>query len=191
MGRADIGLLWSVSFKLRCIIWQSVRPNFDIYKKRKLTEALWKQMQEWSKFQELVQESGLKENPLSMRDAQAAIATIAEEYNPKHEEVDMPFLQKNGSDGTKGVLAMGDKVVIRQLGKLPATVVEGDSEYLTVQLGALKMKVKASEIITRGSTGASGERSVRTSIQVNLLHAYPFLHICPLLFTRFLPEKML
>ncbi len=133
----------------------------------------------------------MKENPLSMRDAQAAIATIAEEYNPKHGEVDMPFLQKNDSDVTKGVLAVGDKVIIRRLGKLPATVVEppqGDSEYLTVPLGALKMKVKASEIITRRSTGASGERSMRTSIQLNLLHAYSFLHICPLLFTRFLPE---
>jgi len=161
---------------------------------RSIMEANARMEQVLTGFQELVQESGLKENPLSMRDAQAAIAAIAEEYNPKHGEVDMPFLQKNDSDGTKGVLAVGDKVIIRRLGKLPATVVEppqGDSEYLTVQLGALKMKVKASEIITRGSTGASGERSVRTSIQVNLLHAYAFLHICPLLFTRFLPEKML
>ncbi|KAH8947487.1 hypothetical protein BDL97_11G043400 [Sphagnum fallax] len=136
---------------------------------RSIMEANARMEQVLTRFQELVQESGLKENPLSMRDAQAAIATIAEEYNPKHGEVDMPFLQKNGSDGTKGVLAVGDKVVIRRLGKLPATVVEppqGDSEYLTVQLGALKMKVKASEIITRGSTGASGERSVRTSIQL-------------------------
>ncbi|CAM6013744.1 unnamed protein product, partial [Sphagnum balticum] len=98
---------------------------------RSIMEANARMEQVLTRFQELVQESGLKENPLSMRDAQAAIATIAEEYNPKHGEVDMPFLQKNGSDGTKGVLAVADKVVIRQLGKLPATVVEppqGDTE---------------------------------------------------------------
>ncbi len=61
---------------------------------RSIMEANARMEQVLTGFQELVQESGLKENPLSMRDAQAAIAAIAEEYNPKHGEVDMPFLQK-------------------------------------------------------------------------------------------------
>lgn len=133
------------------------------------------------KFQESAKQSSNEESSFSMRDAQAAIAIITEEYTPKPVEINVSTFSNElgglGKKGDVGVLSIGDQVMIRRLGKLPATIVElpqAEADYLTVQLGTMKMQVKASEILSRGPSMVTGssKTSPGKQVKVNI-----FLHI--------------
>lgn len=133
------------------------------------------------KFQESAKQSSNEESSFSMRDAQAAIAIITEEYAPIPVEINVSTFSNElgalGKKGDVGVLSVGDQVMIRRLGKLPATIVElpqAEGDYLTVQLGTMKMQVKASEILSRGPSMVTGSSKTSPGKQVKV---NVFLHI--------------
>lgn len=138
------------------------------------------------KFQESAKQSSNEESSFSIRDAQAAIAIITEEYAPIPVEINVSTFSNElgalGKKGDVGVLSVGDQVMIRRLGKLPATIVElpqAEGDYLTVQLGTMKMQVKASEILSRGPSMVTGssKTSPGKQVKVNSLHILCFYQV--------------
>jgi hypothetical protein len=107
------------------------------------------------RLEEATAQAGLSSTLPPLKELRAEILAVVEEYKLKDEST--PILEllsrSKGSlnDGTSGLEAftVGDTVMVRRLGKSPATVVElqqNDSDFLTVQLGTLKMQVKPSEV---------------------------------------------
>ena len=99
----------------------------------------------------------------SMRDAQAAIAAVVEDYATKP-IVSITSTSASGVElepkaGGGEPLRVGEQVIIKRLGKLPATIVEipqAENDYLTVQVGTMKMRVKLNEIVSRVSSSDQG-----------------------------------
>jgi len=82
---------------------------------------------------------------VNMKEVQAAIASIVEEYCPNATEA--LHVQSNSTNFS--VPEIGDQVVIKRLGNKLATVAEAPSKEdgcLLVQLGKIKLRVKMSEI---------------------------------------------
>lgn len=102
-------------------------------------------------------ESTLKKGVFSMRDAQAAIATVVEGYASKPvATITAASDEVEGKTGDAEPLKVGDQVMIKRLGKMAATVVEipqAENDYLTVQAGTMKMRVKLNEIVSRVTSG--------------------------------------
>ncbi|KAG0626815.1 hypothetical protein M758_2G153700 [Ceratodon purpureus] len=118
------------------------------------------------RFQESTEQKGKDVEGFSMRDAQAAIAAIVEDYASKPvasiTSASANSVELDGKVGDGNMLRVGEQVIIKRLGKLPATIVEipqAENDYLTVQAGTMKMRVKLNEIVSRvTSTEKEGSR---------------------------------
>lgn len=131
------------------------------------------------RFQESTRQKGKDEEVFSMRDAQAAIAAVVEEYATKPvasiTAASASGVDSEGKAGDSEPLRVGEQVMIKRLGKMAATVVEipqAENDYLTVQAGTMKMRVKLNEIVSRVAT--SEKEGVRNSslkkVKVSLVH---------------------
>ncbi|EFJ04981.1 hypothetical protein SELMODRAFT_236869 [Selaginella moellendorffii] len=78
----------------------------------------------------------------TLRTAQDSITTIVNDYGAF-------FKEQNPSNSYLPLPGVGERVIIRRLGKKPATVLEpaDDSGHLMVQLGTMKMRVKTTELM--------------------------------------------
>lgn len=87
-------------------------------------------------------------NALSMREAQQAIAEIAAELDSDFNSYIAAELPGESVEASWKVPPVGAKVVVRRLGKVPATVVASSpgSSSITVQLGSMKLNVQANEV---------------------------------------------
>jgi dsDNA-specific endonuclease/ATPase MutS2 len=121
-----------------------------------VTEANAKLEQILLRFQASTQQKSKEGEGFFMRDAQAAIAAVVEEYATKPvasiTSTSANGVELDGRAGDGEPLRVGEQVIIKRLGKLPATVVEipqAENDYLTVQAGTMKMRVKLHEIVSR------------------------------------------
>lgn len=137
------------------------------------------------RFENSTAQKGSKSNSLpSSREVHAEISSIVDEYKLKQESTSIVeeyklnkesasslelFARGKGrlEDQTSGreALAVGQKVLVRKLGKAPVTITglpQKDSKFLTVQLGTLKMQVKPTEVvkIIRSGSGSSAAPKV-------------------------------
>lgn len=115
------------------------------------------------KFQESAHQKAKEDEGFSMRDAQAAIIAVVEEHatKPVASITSNPasITEPEGKEGEGEQLRVGDEVIIKRLGKLPATIVDipqAENDYLTVQVGTMKMRVKLNEILSRVARSAKG-----------------------------------
>lgn len=109
---------------------------------------------------------------LNMKEAQAAIAFIVEEYCPNATEA----LHVQANSPNFSVPEIGDQVLIKRLGSKLATVAEIPSKedgHLLVQLGKIKLRVKMNEIEKivsnrrAGSTGLISSRERKGKVLTN------------------------
>ncbi|CAM6117788.1 unnamed protein product [Calypogeia fissa] len=117
---------------------------------------------------DLAMAQGVNNSSPSAREVHAEISSIVEEYKLKEESTTILELfsrEKESLDRQKSgpeAFAVGEKVIVRKLGKSPVTIMElpqKDSDFLTVQLGTLKMQVKPSEVvkITKSRFGSGSD----------------------------------
>lgn len=116
-----------------------------------------------------------------MRDAQAAIAAIVEDYATKPvasiTSTSANGVELEGKTGDGKPLRLGEQVIIKRLGKLPATIVEipqAENDYLTVQAGTMKMRVKLNEIVSR-VTSSDKEGARIPSVKVKVSYIFSLL----------------
>ncbi|KAL3678061.1 hypothetical protein R1sor_021017 [Riccia sorocarpa] len=130
------------------------------------------------KFQEAID----TESAQSIKEVHAEIASIVENYTVDkalNSVLDFlpPSVRNPGSNRSRNPVAepltVGESVFVRRLSKTPVTVVEVplDGEYVSVQLGSLKLQVKTSEVIRKrsGGTGASSKSKQQVLDKANVV----------------------
>lgn len=134
------------------------------------------------RFQASTLQKGKDEEVFSMRDAQAAIAAIVEGYATKPvasiTSSSASGVELEGKAGDAEPLRVGDQVMIKRLGKMAATVVEIpqlENDYLTVQAGTMKMRVKLNEIVSRVTSVE--KEGARNSLVKKVKVSHVFQHL--------------
>jgi len=135
------------------------------------------------RFRESILQKGKDEEVFSMRDAQAAIAAVVEEYATKPvasmTSASASGVELEGKAGDGGPLRVGEQVMIKRLGKVAATVVEipqVENDYLTVQAGTMKMRVKLNEIVSR--VASAEKEGARNSLVKKVKVSHIIQHLC-------------
>lgn len=168
---------------------QDAAANADV------VEANAKLEQIMLRFQESTLQKGKDDEIFSMRDGQAAIAAVVEEYATKPvasiTSGDATVVELEGEAGDAEPLRVGEQVMVKRLGKRAATVVEipqAENDYLTVQAGTMKLRVKLNEIVSRVS---SAEKEGARNSLGKKPKVIRVKHLCcerrSLLFDRLLP----